>query len=90
MKLMMAHNVSFFYKEKIFEKPLNPILGETFQAMGQDGAMIYMEQTCHHPPVSHFLIEGPNGAYTMKGWSRHSIKMGMQSANLTSHGFKEV
>ena len=34
MKLLMAHNISFFYKEKIFEKPLNPILGETFQAMG--------------------------------------------------------
>jgi hypothetical protein len=34
MKLLMAHNISFFYKEKIFEKPLNPILGETFQARG--------------------------------------------------------
>ena len=43
MKLLMTHNVSFFYKEKIFEKPLNPILGETYQARGQDGAMIYME-----------------------------------------------
>lgn len=30
MKLVMAHNISFFYKEKIFEKPLNPILGETY------------------------------------------------------------
>jgi len=43
MKLLMAHNLSFFIKEKIFEKPLNPIIGETFQAIGQDGAMIYME-----------------------------------------------
>ena len=34
MKLLMTHNVSFFYKEKIFEKPLNPILGETYQARG--------------------------------------------------------
>ena len=54
IKLLIAHNLSFFYKEKIFEKPLNPILGETHQAYGQDGAMIYMEQTSHHPPVSHF------------------------------------
>ena len=30
MKLVMTHNLSFFYKEKIFEKPLNPILGETY------------------------------------------------------------
>lgn len=90
MKLLMTHNLSFFYKEKIFEKPLNPILGETFQAIGQDGAMIYMEQTSHHPPVSHFLIEGPNDNYKLYGWSLHSIKMGMQSANLLAQGFKEV
>jgi len=34
MKLVISHSISFFYKEKIFEKPLNPILGETFQARG--------------------------------------------------------
>ena len=34
MKLLMTHNISFFYKEKIFDKPLNPILGETYQALG--------------------------------------------------------
>lgn len=28
---------------KVFEKPLNPILGETYEALGQDGAKIYME-----------------------------------------------
>ena len=43
MKLVMVHNLSFFVKEKIFEKPLNPILGETYQAYGQDGAKIFME-----------------------------------------------
>ena len=34
MKLVITHNISFFYKEKIWEKPLNPILGETYQARG--------------------------------------------------------
>jgi len=34
MKLVIVHSLSFFYKEKIFEKPLNPILGETHQARG--------------------------------------------------------
>lgn len=82
MKLLMTHNISFFYKEKIFDKPLNPILGETYQALGQDGAKIYMEQVSHHPPISYFLIEGPNAAYKMTGWSLHTIKMGMTSANL--------
>ena len=43
LKLVMVSSISFFYPEKIFEKPLNPILGETFQAYGQDGAEIFME-----------------------------------------------
>ncbi len=90
MKLCLAHNLSFFYKEKIFEKPLNPILGETFQARGQDGAYIFMEQTSHHPPISHFLIEGPNGNYKLTGWSQHGIKVGVNSCNLHALGHKEI
>ena len=43
MKLTMTFSIAFFYAEKIFEKPLNPILGETYQALGQDGAIIQME-----------------------------------------------
>ena len=86
MKLVMAHSLSFFYKEKIFEKPLNPILGETFQALGQDGAYLFMEQTSHHPPITHFYIEGPNGNYKLTGWSQHSIKVGLQSCNLVAAG----
>lgn len=90
MKFVMAHNLSFFYKEKIFEKPLNPILGETFQARGQDGSYIYMEQTSHHPPISHFYIEGPNGNYKLTGWSQHGIKVGVNSCNLHADGHKEI
>ena len=90
MKLLMTHNMSFFYKEKIFEKPLNPILGETFQALGQDGAKIYMEQTSHHPPRSHFYIDGPDGNYRLTGWSQHSIKMSLTTANLVAQGSKVV
>lgn len=48
---------------KVFDKPLNPILGETYEAWGQDGAKIYMEQTSHHPPISHTIIDGPDGLY---------------------------
>ena len=28
--------------------------------------------------------------YIYQGWSQHSIKMGMQSANLVAQGFKEI
>jgi hypothetical protein len=29
-KLVMVNSISYFYGAKVFEKPLNPILGETF------------------------------------------------------------
>ena len=42
-KLVMVSSVAFMYPSKIYEKPLNPVLGETYQAFGADGAKIYME-----------------------------------------------
>lgn len=89
MKLLIVANITTFYKCKIFEKPLNPILGETFQARGMDGSMVYMEQTSHHPPISHFLIEGPNGNYHYRGYSTHQVKVGLQSCTLVANGWKE-
>ena len=47
-----------------------------------------MEQTCHHPPISNFLIEGPNNNFRFTGWSSYTAKAGMNSANLTSEGQK--
>ena len=40
-------------------KPFNPILGETYQCW-IDGCPLYMEQTFHHPPISSFVMYGPN------------------------------
>jgi hypothetical protein len=41
-------------------KPFNPILGETFQAKIGD-TTYYVEQTSHHPPITHYLFVGPEG-----------------------------
>ena len=43
MKLVIAQNISYQIYEKIFDKPLNPILGETMEVEGQDGTKIYLE-----------------------------------------------
>ena len=37
-------------------KPFNPILGETYQSRFNDGTKCFLEQTSHHPPVSHFEV----------------------------------
>jgi hypothetical protein len=42
-----------------WRKPFNPILGETWQARLSDGSSIFLEQICHHPPVSAFHMDGP-------------------------------
>ena len=59
-KMIIASQVSAAFYSNNFEKPLNPILGETYQAYGQDGAIIFGEQISHHPPTSSFLIEHKN------------------------------
>jgi hypothetical protein len=48
--------------------PLNPILGETFQAERADGTRVYCEQILHHPPVSLYSIYGPDNCFVANGW----------------------
>lgn len=55
MKLVMTTSLSFLYTCHRFDKPLNPLLGETYQGMHDDGSKIFMEQVCHHPPVSYMM-----------------------------------
>ena len=43
MKHVITQNISYQIYEKIFDKPLNPILGETMEVEGQDGTKIYLE-----------------------------------------------
>lgn len=90
MKLTMASSIAFMFPTKIWDKPLNPVLGETYEASFADGAKLYVEQTSHHPPISNFLIEGPNNAYTISGWSNYTVTAGMNNATLVSKGHKKI
>ena len=49
-------------------KPLNPMLGETYQCEWEDGTKIYCEHTCHTPPISHFYVVEKNNLYTISGY----------------------
>jgi hypothetical protein len=59
MKHVIVGSISYIYPCHTFEKPLNPILGETYQACLPDGTNIYVEQICHKPPISYVLVDGP-------------------------------
>jgi len=87
-KLVMVNSIAYFYTAKVFEKPLNPVLGETYQARGADGANIFLEQTCHHPPTTHFYIDGPNNGYTMHGHQSFSVVLWPNSVVITTVGQK--
>ena len=43
MKHVITVSMNYIYKAHFFDKPLNPILGETYQARLEDGSEIYLE-----------------------------------------------
>jgi len=47
-----------------------------------------MEQTCHKPPISHVLLEGPDQNYTWSGYSGFSAKAYLNSIILNVYGSK--
>lgn len=73
---MIAFSLSNIYICTGQNKPFNPLLGETNQGMFVDGTKYYCEHTSHHPPISHFLIEHPQGLYKMYGYYEFIGKMG--------------
>ena len=86
VKLLIVASMASSYHDKIFEKPLNPILGETFQACGQDGSSIVFEQTSHHPPRSNYIIDGPDMNYHGYGSLSFDIKSNPYSATVNCSG----
>jgi len=73
-----------------FLKPLNPILGETFQVTYSDGSRLFMEQTSHHPPVSSFRFEAKDGAYTCYGFLTFTVGFGYNRFYLSNTGIRVV
>lgn len=43
LSYVMVSSVAFALKSHQFEKPLNPILGETYEALAPDGTRIFLE-----------------------------------------------
>jgi hypothetical protein len=64
-------------------KPFNPILGETFQSkIGE--TEIYVEQTCHHPPIMNFYIVNPN--FKVYGYEQIEANAGANSITASKKG----
>jgi hypothetical protein len=79
IKFVITATISGFHSSLLWLKPLNPILGETFETYYEDGSHVYLEQTSHHPPISHFLVYGPNNNYKIYGYSNFTSSAGLNS-----------
>lgn len=90
MKLLITAGVSHMEPCNTFEKPLNPILGETYHAYMDDGTQIYCEQTSHHPPISHIHIVGPDNLYEFSMHSGYSASAWVNSITVNVIGHKYI
>lgn len=79
MKWIITFSISNIHLCCGQKKPFNPLLGETNQGTFGDGTRFFLEHTSHHPPVSHFLIEAPDGAFRMHGYYEFTGSMGKNS-----------
>ena len=86
MKYVIVATISNWYKSSVILKPLNPIWGETYEMMWEDGSHEYVEQTSHHPPCSNFIIYGPNNNYKFSGYLNFKSNAWINSMKLTNTG----
>lgn len=89
-KYIVAGTLSTFIWTNTFLKPLNPIIGETLEAYYQDGTEVYAEQISHHPPISYFLVFGPEKSYQYDGYYCYEAKAGLNSITLLNKGKRKI
>ena len=86
MKYVIVATISNWFKSSVILKPLNPIWGETYEMMWEDGSHEYVEQTSHHPPRSHFLIIGNEKKWRYYGYFDYTSNGWFNSFKLTNSG----
>ena len=79
MKLVMCFGLGFSLNYIQMDKPFNPILGETYQAI-VDGCPIYGEQISHHPPISSLSMVGRG--YILYGSFEAKVEFGLKVFDL--------
>jgi hypothetical protein len=90
MKFIIVATLSCWFKSSVVLKPLNPILGETYEMIWEDGSHEYVEQTSHHPPCSNFIIYGPNNNYIYCGYLNYTSNAWINSFKLKNTGKRYI
>ena len=90
MKMVIAFAISGLHLAVTQLKPFNPLLGETLEGGLDDGSLIYCEHVSHHPPISSFLMYGPNNIYQLSGYYQYKMSFSANSLSGTQYGPNDV
>jgi hypothetical protein len=55
-----------------------------------DGTQLYAEQTSHHPPISQYLVFGPDQNYQYSGYYHCEAKAGFNSITIINKGKRQI
>lgn len=87
MKYAVAMTVASLHLNLSQKKPFNPIWGETFQ--GKIGNLnVWCEQTSHHPPISHLLLDCEH--YTIDAKHQFTLSTYPNSATFKCLGHRRI
>ncbi len=90
MKLVIAFAISGLHLAVTQLKPFNPLLGETLEGGLDDGTKIFCEHISHHPPITSFLVYGPDNCYTLSGYYNYKISFSANSLVGTQSGPNKI
>ena len=80
---LLGVSITFFQ----FDKPYNPVIGETYQGL-IDGCPVYAEQISHHPPISSVLFYGRG--YKISGQFEPIVQIGLNKGTGTNKGLHTI
>lgn len=90
MKFVVTGAIAYHEVTHHWNKPLNPIIGETYQASGTDGSRFYLEQVSHHPPISYITHVGPFNQFRFHGYASIAVHAHLNSISMEVKGHKTL
>ena len=72
-KYVILFSLSALFRSTEQLKPLNPLLGETYQCEWEDGSKFYIEHISHNPPISCIYITSGKNLFVVSGYIHMEI-----------------
>lgn len=73
LQLVLAWTIAGLRHTHTWQKPFNPVLGETWRGEASGGRVCaHIEQVSHHPPIARYTVTGPG--FRMHGTSEIGIQ----------------